>query len=290
MGAVGQPVRVATVLVCAVAFGLVVDLSTDGPVGLGVLLATLVASVGLVLVPGRHRRRSCSSPWGSWSSPSPWSGPARCSSGSTSHREWGCSHSRAHSLAKGTPCGPASVPTWHRSLAWVASIRPALGVVASPVTWLRPVGGRLLPVVPRALLFSVPVGVAFALLLASADAVFAQLLRSPFERVPFPDLPRHLAVVGAAGMRVRDDRHSRPSPGPAGEGDPADRRRWSPARRSAVAPRHRRRRLRPVRRRAGVHILRRTTLRPRTHGSCRSPAMLGRASRRWSPPRPSRAR
>ena len=87
-----------------------------------------------------------------------------------------------------------------RSLAWVASIRPALGVVTSPVTRLRPVGGRLLPVVPRALLFSVPVGVAFALLLASADAVFAQLLRSPFERVPFPDLPRHLAVVAAAGI------------------------------------------------------------------------------------------
>jgi hypothetical protein len=53
--------------------------------------------------------------------------------------------------------------------------------------------------VSRAIVVSLPVGIAFALLLGSADAVFADLLRSPFERVPFPDLPGHFLVVGAAG-------------------------------------------------------------------------------------------
>jgi len=86
-----------------------------------------------------------------------------------------------------------------RAMAWTASVRPALAVLATPVRRLRPVRGRILPVVPRALMLSLPVGLAFALLLASADAVFAHLLRSPFERVPFPELPRHLAVVGTTG-------------------------------------------------------------------------------------------
>jgi hypothetical protein len=56
----------------------------------------------------------------------------------------------------------------------------------------------MLPVVPRALLISLPVGLVFVLLLGSADAIFADLLRSPFERVPFPDLPSHVLIMGIA--------------------------------------------------------------------------------------------
>ena len=38
-------------------------------------------------------------------------------------------------------------------------------------------------------------GLLFAVLLGSADAVFADLLRTPFEKLPLIDLPRHVIVV-----------------------------------------------------------------------------------------------
>jgi hypothetical protein len=49
MVSVRQPVRSATVPVCAAAFGVVVDLSTGGPAGAGVLIAAVVAAGGSVL-------------------------------------------------------------------------------------------------------------------------------------------------------------------------------------------------------------------------------------------------
>jgi hypothetical protein len=60
-------------------------------------------------------------------------------------------------------------------------------------------GERRALAVPRALVIALPVGLAFALLPGSTDAVFAKLLRVPFERVPFGDLPRQLVIVTAAG-------------------------------------------------------------------------------------------
>src|SRR5688500_14331483 len=48
------PVRVATVLGWAIAFGIVVDLWADGPPGIGVLVAAGLAAVGLVVVARRR--------------------------------------------------------------------------------------------------------------------------------------------------------------------------------------------------------------------------------------------
>jgi hypothetical protein len=194
-----QPVRSATVPACAVAFGVVVDLCTDVPVGAGALVAAIVAAVGLVLV-ARPAPASlvflttgvvCVAFAVFRASPvligiDLASGVALFALAGAFARE-------------GDPVRTGVRSYVARAVSWTASLRPALGVLATPVRRLRPAGGRLLPVVSRALLFSLPVGLGFALLLGSADAVFADLLRSPFERVPLPGLPRHLVVVGVAG-------------------------------------------------------------------------------------------
>jgi hypothetical protein len=85
-----------------------------------------------------------------------------------------------------------------RTFAWAASVRPAFAILARPFERVVPVSGGG-PSAWRAIAVSVPVGLAFALLLGSADAVFADLLLSPFEEVPLPELPRHILVVGVAG-------------------------------------------------------------------------------------------
>ena len=183
----------------AIGFGLVIDGWADGPAGIGALVGAAVAACGLVLT----------------ARPSPGSlvflGAGMVSVSFVVVRASpvligldvasgiGLFALAAAFAREGELVRTGLRSYVARSLAWVASVRPALAVLATPITRLRPAGGRLLPVVPRALLVSLPVGVVFALLLGSADAVFADLLRSPFERVPFPDLPRHLVVVGVAG-------------------------------------------------------------------------------------------
>lgn len=194
-----QPVRASTILVWAIGFGLVIDAWVDGPAGIGVLIAAAVAAAGLVLaarpLPGSLVFLAAAMVSVSFVvvRASPLLIGLDVASGI------GLFALAAAFAREGDPVSTGLRSYVARSLAWVASVRPALAVLATPITRLRPAGGRLLPVVPRALLLSVPVGVVFALLLGSADAVFADLLRSPFERVPFPDLPRHLVVVGAAG-------------------------------------------------------------------------------------------
>ncbi len=85
-----------------------------------------------------------------------------------------------------------------RAFAWTASIPAAGGLALRPLARLFP--GRSRPLVlPRALLIALPAGLAFALLLGSADAVFARLLSAPFEHVSFGDLPEHVVVIAAAG-------------------------------------------------------------------------------------------
>jgi hypothetical protein len=85
-----------------------------------------------------------------------------------------------------------------RAFGWTGSIPVAVAFLLRPLARLLP--GRRRPlVVPRALFIAFPVGLAFAFLFASADAVFAKLLRAPFERLPFGELPRHVVVVVAAG-------------------------------------------------------------------------------------------
>ena len=69
-----------------------------------------------------------------------------------------------------------------RAVAWTASIPAAVAVMLRPFAGLLR-GRRRSLVFTRALLIALPTGLAFALLLGSADAVFAELLRAPFEQV-----------------------------------------------------------------------------------------------------------
>lgn len=193
-----QPVHAATTLVWAIAFGLVIDAWADGPAGIGVLIAAAVAGSGLVMTarPSPGSLVFLAAAMVSVSFVAVRASPVLI--GLDVASGIGLFALAAAFAREGDPVKTGLRSYLARSLAWAASVRPALAVLATPVSRLRPAGGRLLPVVPRALLVSLPVGVVFALLLGSADAVFADLLRSPFERVPFPDLPRHLLVVGVA--------------------------------------------------------------------------------------------
>ena len=125
----------------------------------------------------------------------------------------------------------------------------------------------LLGPVASALFISLPVGFVFALLLGSADAVFADLLRSPFEHVPFPRSARALLVVAAAGGAFLTLAVRVAGPAPRWRWPRTHRGRRAAARRLDRAPRDGGCCLRPLRRRAGVRVLRRTTLRPRADGS-----------------------
>jgi hypothetical protein len=205
-GAQDAPVRstqqsgAARILLWAVVFGLVVDAWADGPAGIGVLIAAAVAAGGFVLTarPSRGSLTFLAAAMVSVSFVVVRASPVLIGLDVTS--AIGLFALAAAFAREGDPVRTGLRSYVARSLAWMASVRPALAVIATPMTGLRPAGGRLLPVVSRALLISLPVGLMFALLLGSADAVFADLLRSPFERVPFPDLPRHLVVVGVAGV------------------------------------------------------------------------------------------
>ena len=194
------PVHAAIVLSWAIAFGLVVDVWMDGPPGIGVLVAAVVAAVGLVMA-ARPRAEALVFLGAGLVSVSfvvARASPVLVSLDLVAGLGL---YALAGAFAReGAPVRAGLRSYVARGFAWVTSVRPALGIVATPLTGLLPAGGRIFPVVPRALIVSLPVGLAFALLLGSADAVFADLLRSPFERVPFPELPRHLLIVGAAAM------------------------------------------------------------------------------------------
>jgi hypothetical protein len=186
------PIPVATVLCWAIAFGIVVDVwVVDGPPGIGALVAAILAAIGLVFA-ARPRAEALV-----------FLGAGLVSVSFVVVRASPVLQSidlAAGAFAReGDPVRTGLRAYVARSFAWVASIRPAIAVLARPFARVVPAGGRVLPVVPRAIAVSLPVGLAFALLLGSADAVFAELIRSPFEEVPFPELPRHLLVVGAAG-------------------------------------------------------------------------------------------
>lgn len=194
-----QPPRVARDLGWAVAFGLVIDIWADGPAGAGVFIAAAVAAGGLVLATRPATAAVAFLAAGTVSvgfvvvRASPVLAGIDVASGMSFF-------ALAAAFAReGDPLRTGLRAYATRGLGWIASVRPALGVLAAPVARLRPADTRLLPAVPRIFLVSLPVGLVFALLLGSADAVFADLLRSPFERVPFPELPRHLLIVGVAG-------------------------------------------------------------------------------------------
>ena len=190
--------RTATVLGWAIVFGLMVDLWIEGPPGLGILLAAAMAALGLILT-AKPRAQSLAflaagvllmsfvvirdSPVLVGLDVLTASGLFALASGFA---------------REGNPFRAGMRAYAARAVAWTASIPAAAAVMLRPFAGLLR-GRRRTLVFARALLIALPAGLAFALLLGSADAVFAELLGAPFEQVRLGDLPRHAIVVAAAG-------------------------------------------------------------------------------------------
>ena len=200
MDSAQPPVRATILVGWAIVFGLVVDVWTDGPPGIGLLLAATVAGLGIAVV-ARPRPRSLAFMVAGLAMvsftvvrASPVLHALDLPTGIGLFALAGAFAREGDPLRTGVRAYAA------RALAWTGSI-PATGQML-----LRPFAGLLARrgprplVVPRALLIALPVGLAFAFLLGSADAVFAKLLRAPFEQLPFGELPRHTVVVAAAGV------------------------------------------------------------------------------------------
>ena len=191
-------VRAAAVLAWAIAFGFAVDIWTDGPPGIGYLLAATIAAIGVALV-ARPRPRSLALLVAGLVlvsfavvRASPVLGVLNLLTSVGLFALAGAFAREGNLLGTGVRAYVA------RALGWTRSIHMAAVFLARPLGGLIP--GRRRPlVVLRALLIALPVGLAFAFLLASADPVFATLLRAPLEQFPFGELPRHVVVVAAAG-------------------------------------------------------------------------------------------
>jgi hypothetical protein len=190
--------RTATVLGWAIVFGLMVDLWIEGPPGLGILLAAAMAALGLILT-ARPRAQSLAFLAAGVllmsfvvirDSPVLVGLDVLTASGL---------FALAGGFAReGNPFRAGMRAYAARAVAWTASIPAAAAVMLRPFAGLLR-GRRRTLVFARALLIALPAGLAFALLLGSADAVFAELLGAPFEQVRLGDLPRHAIVVAAAG-------------------------------------------------------------------------------------------
>jgi hypothetical protein len=198
MNSTQPPVRTTTLLAWAIVFGLVVDVLTDGPPGLGFLLAATMAALGVALV-ARPKLQAIAFLVAGLAlvsftvvRASPVLAGLDLVTGVGLFALAGAFAREGNLLRTGVRAYVA------RALAWTGSIPAAAAFLLRPLSTLIP--GRRRPlVVARALLIAFPVGLAFAFLLASADAVFATLLRAPFEQLPFGELPRHIVVVAAAG-------------------------------------------------------------------------------------------
>lgn len=207
----GQPpVRATSVLGWAIAFGLMADQVTDGPPGVGVLLTSTVAALGVAIVTRPRPQAIAFLVAGVASvsftvvraSPVLAVLDVLCGVGL---------FALAGAFAREGDVARTGLRAYiARAFGWMASIPAAGGFLLRPLARLVP--GRRPLVLPRALLIALPIGVAFAVLFASADAVFAELLRTPFEQFRFGDVPRHIVVVtiGAAGFSTLALRSSIP--------------------------------------------------------------------------------
>jgi hypothetical protein len=192
------PPRPGTVLAWATAFGLVVDLLADGPPGAGVAVAAAVGATGLVAV-GRPRPPAFVF-LGSGLSLVAWT-VVRASpvlAAIDLATAMGLFALAAAYARGGDPVRTELSAYLIRALAWTATVRRGAAWLSAPfVSAVRRPGRRAFP---RALALALPVGLVLLLLLASADAVFAAIVRTPFEAVPVGSLPAHAAVVGAAAV------------------------------------------------------------------------------------------
>lgn len=187
-------VRSATILGWAIVFGLVVDLWTQGPPGLGLFFAATLATLGLIVTTRPRLPSLVFLAAGLLLVSFVVLRDSPVLQGLDVLSAIGLFALAGAFAREGDPLRAGLRAYAARALAWTVSIPAAAGLV------VRPLSGRRRPLVlPRALLIALPVGLAFALLLSSADAVFARLLSAPFEHVPFGDLPEHLVVVAGGG-------------------------------------------------------------------------------------------
>ena len=191
-------VRTGTVLGWAVAFGLVVDVWTEGPPGIGVLLAATLAALGLIFTTRPRAQALAFLATGLLLVSFVVVRDSPVLVGLDVLAAVGMFALAGAFAREGEPFRVGLRAYAARAMAWTASIPAAAAVPLRPFAGLFP-GRRGRWVLPRAMLIALPAGLAFALLLGSADAVFAELLRAPFERLSLGELPEHAIVVVAAG-------------------------------------------------------------------------------------------
>ena len=191
-------VRTATVLGWAIVFGLMVDLWIEGPPGLGILLAATVAALGLILTARPRAQALAFLAAGLLLMSFVVVRDSPVLVGLDVLTAFGLFALAGGFAREGDPFRAGLRAYAARAMAWTASIPAAAPIMLRPFAGLLR-GRRRTVVLARALLIALPAGLAFALLLGSADAVFAELLRAPFGQVSLGDLPRHVIVVAAAG-------------------------------------------------------------------------------------------
>ena len=194
MDAAPAPVRATSLLGWGLAFGLVVDQVTDGPPGIGILLTSTVAAVGVAIV-ARPRPQAIAFLVAGVASVS---FTVVRASPVLAVLDLLCGvglFALAAAFAREGVVARTGVRAYvARAFGWAAAIPAAVVSLLRPLAKLLP--GRRRPlVVPRALLIAFPVGIAFAVLFASADPVFAKLVGTPFERLSLGEIPRHVVVV-----------------------------------------------------------------------------------------------
>jgi hypothetical protein len=191
------PLRAIALLGWAIVFGLAVDVSTDRPPGVGFLLAAAMAALGVAVVarpkPQAMAFLVAGSAMVSFTvvRASPVLAGLDLLSGVGLFALAGAFAREGDLLRTGVRAYAA------RAFGWTRSIPVAAAFLLRPLARLP--GRRRLLLVPRALLIALPVGLVFTFLFASADAVFAKLLKTPFEQLSFGELPRHIGVVAVAG-------------------------------------------------------------------------------------------
>ena len=190
--------RTATVLGGAIVFGLMVDLWIEGPPGLGILLAAAMAALGLILTAKPRAQSLAFLAAGVLLMSFVVIRDSPVLVGLDVLTASGLFALAGGFAREGNPFRAGVRAYTARAVAWTASIPAAAAVMLRPFAGLLR-GRRRTLVFARALLIALPAGLAFALLLGSADAVFAELLGAPFEQVRLGDLPRHAIVVAAAG-------------------------------------------------------------------------------------------
>ncbi|HEX6398961.1 MAG TPA: DUF4153 domain-containing protein, partial [Actinomycetota bacterium] len=172
------PIRTVAILGWALAFAFAVDLLADGPPGLGAAAAAGVAALGLVVV-GRPRPVAL----------------AFLAAG-VSLMGWtvvraspvlalldvvaamGLFALGAAFAREGDPARTALHGYAARATAWVTTVPRGIAWLVAPFARLVPGRGRSMAI-PRAVAIALPVGLLFVLLLSSADAVFAEIVRTP---------------------------------------------------------------------------------------------------------------